>query len=374
VLEATYQTRFEDLGILAIQLAIVTFPIATGAAILKYHLYDIDIVINRTVVYVTLAVFITGVYVAIVVGVGAMVGSSDSDPNAVLSITATAIVAIAFQPVRERVQRFANRVVYGKRATPYEVMADFGSRMAGTLEVDRALPELAQAAGVGVRASAARVRLALPGGDERIAIWPEGTQAPTWERTVEVRYEGEPIGEISVAKDPGDPLLPAERALLDDLAQQAGLALHNVRLTDELQARLDQLADQAEQLEGSRRRLITARDAQRRGLERDIREGPRRELEHIAGVLSARPRSRRPRSRPLTRWPSERTPRSRACATSRGIFPPLLADQGIVPALEAHIRKVGQRQARRTPTVRGRGSTPTWRRAPTSWSFRRSRT
>jgi len=324
-------------------LGLAAFPVAIGFSILKYRLYDIDVVINRTVVYATLAVFITGVYVAIVVGIGELVGGGGSEPNVGLSIAATALVAVAFQPVRERVQRFANRLVYGERATPYEVMADFGSRMAGALEIDRALPELALAAATGVRASAARVRLALPNGGERTATWPDG-EAPTgWERTVEVTYEGEPIGEISVAKDPGDPLLPTEQTLLDDLARQAGLALHNVRLNDELRARADELAEQAEQLEVSRRRLVTARDAQRRGLERDIREGPCRELEHIAEALE-----RAAAAEPAAAAAAVEEVTGRASATleglrdlARGIFPPLLADQGIVPALEAHIRKVG---------------------------------
>jgi signal transduction histidine kinase len=343
--EATYQTRFEDIGILAIQLAIVTFPLAVGAAILRYHLYDIDVVINRTVVYATLAAFITGVYVAIVVGIGAFVGGSGDAPNAALSIAATAVVAIAFQPVRELVQRLANRLVYGKRATPYEVMADFGSRMAGTLELGHALPELAEAAAMGVRAAAARVRLALPGGGERAATWPEGAEPTSWERTVDVVHEGEPIGEISVAKDPGDPLLPAERALLDDLAHQAGLALHNVRLTDELQARADELERQAEQLEVSRRRLVTARDAQRRGLERDIREGPRRELEQIGQTLERASELAPTAPAEAVATLDEVTERANAILEglrdmARGIFPPLLADQGIVLALEAHIRKV----------------------------------
>lgn len=341
--EATYQTRFEDIGILAIQLAIVTFPLAVGAAILRYHLYDIDVVISKTVVYASLAVFITGVYVAIVVGMGALVGGSGDEPSPALSIAATAVVALAFQPVRERMQRLANRLVYGRRATPYEVMADFGNRMAGTLELDRALPELAEAAGAGVRASAARVTLRLPDGSERAATWPEGARPQARERTVEVNFEGEAIGEIAVAKDPGDPLLPAERALLDDLAQQAGLALHNVRLNDELRARLEELERQAEELEVSRRRLVTARDAQRRGLEREIREGPRRELERIAEDLE-----RAAVIEPVAAIAIVDDVTERANATleglrdlARGIFPPLLAEEGPVAALEAHVRKVG---------------------------------
>ena len=107
----------------------VAMPLACGVAILKYRLYDIDVVISRTLVYGSLAVFITGVYVGIAVGIGALVGSGGR-PNLGLSILATAIVAVGFQPVRERVQRVANRLVYGKRATPYEVLAQFSERVA----------------------------------------------------------------------------------------------------------------------------------------------------------------------------------------------------------------------------------------------------
>ncbi|HXY72225.1 MAG TPA: hypothetical protein VEM41_06760, partial [Actinomycetota bacterium] len=91
---------------------------AIGIAVLKYRLYEIDVVINRAVVYGTLAVFITVVYVGVVAGIGTLIGHKGSP---LLSAIAAAVIAVAFQPVRERTRRFANRVVYGKRATPYEV-------------------------------------------------------------------------------------------------------------------------------------------------------------------------------------------------------------------------------------------------------------
>jgi signal transduction histidine kinase len=332
-------------SVMGILLALV--PIACGVAILKYRLYDIDVVINRAVVFGALAAFITAVYVGIVVGVGALLGKGDR-ANAGLQIAATAVVALAFQPVRRRVQRLANRLVYGRRATPYEVMADFSHRMAGTLVVDEALPQMAEAAARGVGAVAGRVRLFLPDGDERVVVWPPDAPPSMPTRAIEVRHAGAPIGEIAVTKAPGDALLPAEERLLEDLAAQAGLALHNVRLSDELEARLEELAIQADQLKTSRQRLVTARDAQRRGLERDIREGPRRTLTEIAAGVD--------RARDLAAGaPDEAAAEldrlgEQANATleglrdlARGIFPPLLADQGIVAALDAHIRKVGVR-------------------------------
>ncbi|MBA3689897.1 MAG: hypothetical protein H0W82_00605, partial [Actinobacteria bacterium] len=332
-------------AIMGVLLAFV--PIACGIAILKHRLYDIDVVLNRAVVFGALAVFITLVYVGIVVGVGSILGGGDH-ANAGLQIAATAVVALAFQPVRGRVQRFANRLVYGRRATPYEVMADFSNRMAGTVVVDRALPEMAEAAARGVGAAGGRVRLFLPGGGERVVTWPADAPASMPTRAIEIRHHGEPIGEIAVTKAPGDALRPAEDALLEGLAAQAGLALHNVRLTYELEARVEELAIQADQLKTSRQRLVTARDAQRRGLERDIREGPRRMLTEIAkGVERARDLAA---AAPAESGVELDRLGERANDTleglrdlARGIFPPLLADKGIVAALDAHVRKVGVR-------------------------------
>src|ERR1700681_4264542 len=122
---------------------VVGLPVATAIAVLKYRLYDIDIVINKTLLFGAMAAFITLVYVAIVVGIGHLVGTSGK-PNLGLSILATALVAVAFEPVRERVQRVANRLVYGKRATPYEALSQFSERLASTYSDEQVLPRLAQ--------------------------------------------------------------------------------------------------------------------------------------------------------------------------------------------------------------------------------------
>src|SRR5439155_12279835 len=146
-------------------------PIGAGVAILKYRLYDIDVVINKTVVFGALAAFITAVYVAIVVGIKAAINQG-SKPNLGLSILATGIVAVAFQPVRERVQRFANRLVYGRRATPYEVLSEFSSRMAGAYDSEDLLPRMARI--LGERPGAGNTRGWLKVGDElrEQATWP----------------------------------------------------------------------------------------------------------------------------------------------------------------------------------------------------------
>jgi two-component system NarL family sensor kinase len=136
----------------------VAIPIAIAIAILKYRLYGIDIVISRTLVYGTLAALITGVYVGIAVGIGTLVGSGGK-PNLGLSILATAIVAVGFQPVRTRLQRLTNRLVYGNRATPYEVLSEFSGRVAETYAAEDVLPRMAQVLQQGTGAVAATVWL-----------------------------------------------------------------------------------------------------------------------------------------------------------------------------------------------------------------------
>ena len=122
---------------------LVVLPVTIGVAIIAYGLYDIDVFISRALVYGSLAVFITAVYVGIAVGIGTLVGSGGK-PNLALSILATAIVAIGFQPVRERMQRVANRLVYGTRATPYEVLSEFSGRVAETYAADEVLPRMSR--------------------------------------------------------------------------------------------------------------------------------------------------------------------------------------------------------------------------------------
>jgi len=242
--------------------------------------------------------------------------------------------------VRLRARRLANRLVYGERATPYEVIAGFSERVADAVSTDRVLPQMAEAAGRGVGAVEASVRVRLPGGLERTERWSgpvvdSGRVGAPW--TVTVGYQGEPVGDLVVTKPANDPLTPAEQDLLRDLAAQAGLALHNVRLSEELGIRLRELDEQAAALRVSRERLVTARDAQRRGLQRDIHEGPERQLLDIRQRL---PRVFDPEELDeLIVDTNETLDGLRDLA--RGIFPPLLAEQGIVAALRAHIRKVG---------------------------------
>jgi signal transduction histidine kinase len=350
----------------AVALAFV--PISAAIGILRYSLYDIEFVISRALVYGVLAAFITAVYVAIVVGVGAVIGIggfTGSRQNVVLTLVATAVIAVVFQPLRERARRLANRVVYGDRATPYEVLSGFSDKMGGSYPSEDLLPEMARILAEGTGAS--RTEAWLRVGDElrRVAAWPEGEdivqpssitdgelpEFPGTNRAVAVRHRGELLGALTVTKPPSDPVTPIEDKLLGDLASQAGLVLRNARLTAELRERLNEITAQAEELRwaaaelrDSRQRLVKAQDEERRRLERNLHDGAQQQLVALAvkqrlveGLLERDPQKAKEMLTQLQADTTEALDNLRELA--RGIYPPVLADQGLAAALRAQARK-----------------------------------
>jgi signal transduction histidine kinase len=318
----------------------VLIPIAIGFAILKYRLYDIDLVINKTLVYGAMALFITAAYVAIVVGIGRAIGT---ERDLALSIAATALVAVAFQPVRERVQRFANRLVYGKRATPYQVLADFSGGMTHAVATEELLPRMARIVAQGVGAARADIWLHVGSELVREATWPpadgrsrsvlpitpsgEVALVPEADNSAQVRHQGELLGVIGVRKSAGEAVTPADQKLLEDLASQAGLVLRNVRLIEELR--------------GSRQRLVTAQDEERRRLERDLHDGAQQRLVAISVALRLARGMVRPDSHPQLGSRLDQASQELSVALSelrefaRGIHPAILTEQGLVPALQS---------------------------------------
>ena len=324
-------------------IAIPLIPAAAAVAILKYRLYDIDVVIRKTVVLGTIAVFITAVYMALVVGPILLIGSGGgSRASVVLSAIAAAVVAVAFQPVRQRAHRFANRLVYGKRATPYEVLSEFAERMGETFAAEEVLPRMAVILAEGAGAGTATVWLREGRTLRSAASWPEasarsvplrGDGLPdlgSAETAVAVRHRGETLGALSVTKPQQESLTPAEEKLVADLAAQAGLVLRNASLISELRA--------------SRQRLVAAQDEERRKLERNLHDGAQQQLvalsvkQRLAESLIDRDAERAKQLMMEIRSDSvEALENLRDLA--RGIYPPLLADQGLVAALEGQARK-----------------------------------
>ncbi|MFZ0179065.1 MAG: sensor histidine kinase, partial [Candidatus Dormiibacterota bacterium] len=276
---------------------------------------------------------------------------SGGKPNLAMSILATAVVAVGFQPVRERVQKVANRMVYGQRATPYEVLSEFSGRVAETYAADEVLPRMARVLQEGTGAVSATVWLRgstelrpaatfpdAPGTRESLPM-SNGTlpALPGATRAVEVRHQGELLGALSVNKRRGEALTPIEQKLVDDLAHQAGLVLKNVGLSADLQVRLDELR-------ASRQRLVSAQDVERRRLERDLHDGAQQHLVALkvklglAEMLLGRdPEKAAAILEQLKGDADEALDTLRDLA--RGIYPPLLADKGLMVALESQARK-----------------------------------
>jgi len=316
-------------------------PIASGVAILRYRLYDLDVIVKKTVVAGALVAFATAVYLAVVVGIGAAIGNRS---NAALTLAASAIVAMAFQPLRTRARRVADRLVYGERATPYEVLSEFSDRLSANYSTDDVLPRMAELLAKGTGAVRAGVWLRVRSEAHLAASWPRGDgeedrlstiafedleRMPGGDRAFPVRHLGEVLGALTVAEPPAEPLTPDQERLIGDLAAQAGLVLRNVGLIEELKA--------------SRQRLVTAQDEERRRLERNIHDGAQQQLVslQIKLGLARKLASSLPDADALL---SQLQAEAQAAlddlrALARGIYPPLLADQGLTAALEAQVRR-----------------------------------
>jgi len=323
---------------------LVGIPAIITLAILKYGLYQIDVIINRAVQYGLLSATLTGVYAGIVVGIGTLAGYAGGP---VLTVAAAVTIAVLFQPVRQRARLVANRLVYGQRATPYQVLADFAEDMAGQLDFDVALDRMASILAGATGAVRVEVWVRVGAQLRPQVIWPRGSalpaaipliddaELPAFElasRAVAVRHGDELFGALAIQKPRNEPVTAAEDKLLTHLASQAGLVLRNVRLTAELQATIDDLR-------ASRRRLVKAQDKERQRIERNLHDGAQQQLVALAVQLSLLEDSAGDAGEVRLMTGQLRAGLHAALddlrALARGIYPPLLADQGLGPALRA---------------------------------------
>jgi signal transduction histidine kinase len=313
---------------------IALVPAAVGIAIVKYHLYDIDVVIKKTVVFAAVAGVLTALYLGVIAL--ATVGTVSR------VLIGVVLLVVTFNPVRRAARSLADRIVYGRRATSYEVLTDFSQRMAETYATDDVLPRMVQILQGATGASWAAIWLRVGGelrpaatvGETPVlhAVSSIGGALPSLpsDLSVEVRHQGELLGALSVAMPPNDPLDPGREHLVTDLASQAGLVLRNVRLIEELKA--------------SRQRLVAAQDEERRRLERNIHDGAQQQLvalsvkQRLAASFIGKDDGRaRSMLEELQTQTNETLEDLRDLA--RGIYPPLLADKGLSAALEAQARK-----------------------------------
>ena len=250
------------IGRLGWPLFAIFLPLSLAFAILRNRLFDIDILINRALVYGTLTASVVGLYVLLVGSLGLLFQASG---NLFISLLATGLVAVLFQPLRVRLQRGVNRLIYGERDDPYTVLSRLHQRLEATLAPDTMLPTIVETVAQALKLPYVAVELkgsSLFQGEqlEIAAAYGKYSQPSDNLLRLPLVYQNEIIGELAVARRaPGEEFSPADRRLLEDIAHQVGVAAHAVRLNADLQR--------------SRERLVTAREEERRRLRRDLHDG-----------------------------------------------------------------------------------------------------
>jgi len=348
-----------------------SLPIAVGIAILKYRLYDMDIVINRALVYGALTIFIVGIYVLVVGYLGALFQARG---NLAVSIFAAGLVAVMFQPLRERLQRIVNRLTYGDRDDPYGVLSRLGRRLEATIAPEAVLPAIVEDIARALRlpqvaiwlADGDTLRLGAAHGSIPASVTVHDARAVEALRNatdlvrlvdltpsgayrdilggggvsliLPLTHQGELVGALCLApRSPGEEFSPADRRLLRDLASQSGAAVHEVQLTSALRSSL-------EDLQRSRERLVEAQEEERRRIQRDLHDGLGPVLAsmrlRLEACLDLAERTAIPLSGDLERLyelVGEATGDVRRLVYD--LRPPVLDQIGLVPAIRQHCER-----------------------------------
>ncbi|HXH22500.1 MAG TPA: sensor histidine kinase [Dehalococcoidia bacterium] len=247
-----------EVAALAGTLAFASIPVATGVAIFRYHLYDIDLILNRTLVYGTLT---TGLVAAYALAVASLTGIFRTEQNFAISVAGAGVVAVLFHPARDLLQRLANRLVYGQRGDPFGLVSALGQRLETVEATEDVLETIVESVASGLKLS--YTEIALDGPHAAAARHPAGSTGPPGDRDVlelPLVYQREAVGMMRLAaRGPGESFPSSERRLLEGLSRTVGAAAHSVRLSQDLTL--------------SRERLVSAREEERRRLRRDLHDG-----------------------------------------------------------------------------------------------------
>ena len=228
-------------------LSALPVPVAVAVAMFQRRLYDVQLAASRTLTYVTLSAVLAGVYALIVVGVGVMLQDSGAPW---LPLAGTAVVAVVFAPLRDWLQGLVNQLTYGRWAAPATVLADTGRRLADAADSPALLDELTDEMVQGLGFSSAEIRNAS---GRVLAV--TGSATPMTQILALSAY-GRQVGQLRWS---GRPLRPADRALLEAVANQIGAAVHTAGLVEELRE--------------AQGRLVIAREQERRRLRGDLHDG-----------------------------------------------------------------------------------------------------
>src|SRR5205085_8796940 len=219
-----------DVGAVAWWLALAFLAGAMAVAILRHHLYGLDVHVNRALVYTALTFVLGGLYVAVVLGLGRLLGQNASLE---IALPATALVAVAFQPLRDRLQRSVNRLLYGQRDEPYAAITSLGRRLGEAIGQADALTAMVETIADALRLPYVAVELAAPA-DGLAAS--HGTPAARVALQLPLVHGGERVGTLILgARAHGETLGEADRRLLEDFTHHAAAAVSGVALSSEVQ-------------------------------------------------------------------------------------------------------------------------------------------
>jgi signal transduction histidine kinase len=302
-------------------LLMLLIPLSIAVAVLRYHLYDIDLLINRTLVYGALSIIVVGLYVLVVGSLGALLQLQGS---LFASLIATGLVAVMFAPLRERLQSAVNRLMYGQRDDPYKVLSGLGERLETTLAPNAVLPTIVESVAQALKLPYAAITLKRNAEDESVKVAQYGKKSAGEPLIVALSYQQETVGELILSRrSPGESFSNPDLKLLGDLAHQVGVAAHAVRLSADLQR--------------SRERLVTAREEERKRLRRDLHDGVGPQLAALILKLETARNllSHDPKTAALLGELSEgaRATVSDVRRSVHALRPPALDELGLVPAL-----------------------------------------
>jgi signal transduction histidine kinase len=349
ILEQFSQPGFFELFLLMVYsplyyLGALAAAVCIGVSISRYRLWDVDFLINRTLVYSLLTAFIVGLYVLVVGVLGTVIQGRG---NLLISILATGLVAVLVQPLRDMLQRGINRLMYGERDNPVTVLSRLGQRLEATIAPDAVLPALVETISQTLKLPYAAITWGAEHNGEIAASYGNPVRDTVH---LPLSHQGETIGQLVVAtRAPNETFNPADHHLLKNIAQQAGMAVHAVSLTADLQR--------------SRQRLVTTREEERRRLRRDLHDGlgpnlasQGLKLAAVKQLLEHEPTAAIPLLEQVMAQNKSTVEDVRRLVY--GLRPPTLDQLGLVAAIRDHVAGMDGKSALRIEIMEPEGGLP----------------